>query len=327
MSLDTLLNVVISLLFLFLLLSMIATVFQELVAGAWNSRGRGLKAAVSHLLGDPKGTGLASRFYAHKLVAGMAPPGIDWRRFRWLRRILPFVAPRLPSYLPKEIFADVLIDILKSHGALRTGNMQPGLRTLWRASGASEGVIRLKLLDWFEAMADRQSGIYKRSVQRRLFLYGLVVAAALNVDTIRIAQDLWESGNKAHVVEIAGRAAEFHAGRTGIAPPASAGKGLEQLPALVGELRSLRMPIGWGGADACTVASGLSPGWLDFWPFSGIARAVCPAPPEKPIKPITLVQLLGWIMTAFAVSLGAQFWFDTLGKVVGLRSSGRKPDP
>lgn len=35
--------------------------------------------------------------------------------------------------------------------------------------------------------------------------------------------------------------------------------------------------------------------------------------------------LAGWLATAFAVSLGAPFWFDLLGKAVNLRGSGTKP--
>jgi len=39
-----------------------------------------------------------------------------------------------------------------------------------------------------------------------------------------------------------------------------------------------------------------------------------------------LTRVLGWLFTALAASLGAQFWFDVLGKVVNLRMSGKKPD-
>jgi hypothetical protein len=37
-------------------------------------------------------------------------------------------------------------------------------------------------------------------------------------------------------------------------------------------------------------------------------------------------RLLGWLFTAFAASLGAQFWFDVLGKIMNLRMSGKKPE-
>jgi hypothetical protein len=34
----------------------------------------------------------------------------------------------------------------------------------------------------------------------------------------------------------------------------------------------------------------------------------------------------GWVLTAFAVSPGAPFWFDLLGKVSNLRGAGIKPE-
>lgn len=35
--------------------------------------------------------------------------------------------------------------------------------------------------------------------------------------------------------------------------------------------------------------------------------------------------LLGWLLAALAVLPGAAFWFDTLGKVISMRSVGRNP--
>jgi hypothetical protein len=36
--------------------------------------------------------------------------------------------------------------------------------------------------------------------------------------------------------------------------------------------------------------------------------------------------ILGWLITAFAVSLGAPFWFDLLNKFVNIRASGKAPE-
>ena len=38
-----------------------------------------------------------------------------------------------------------------------------------------------------------------------------------------------------------------------------------------------------------------------------------------------LAKLLGLLITAFAVSLGAPFWFDTLNKFMNIRSAGSSP--
>ena len=34
------------------------------------------------------------------------------------------------------------------------------------------------------------------------------------------------------------------------------------------------------------------------------------------------IRILGWLLTALAISLGAPFWFDILKKIVTIRSSG-----
>lgn len=36
-------------------------------------------------------------------------------------------------------------------------------------------------------------------------------------------------------------------------------------------------------------------------------------------------KLAGWLLTIFALSLGAPFWFDTLSRITSLRQAGPKP--
>ena len=38
-----------------------------------------------------------------------------------------------------------------------------------------------------------------------------------------------------------------------------------------------------------------------------------------------IVKIFGLLMTGFAISLGAPFWFDMLNKVISIRSAGRSP--
>ena len=44
---------------------------------------------------------------------------------------------------------------------------------------------------------------------------------------------------------------------------------------------------------------------------------------QKEKSPI--LHLLGWLLTAAALSLGAPFWFDLLKKFINLRGAGQKP--
>ena len=60
--------------------------------------------------------------------------------------------------------------------------------------------------------------------------------------------------------------------------------------------------------DAISTAS-LPIGWSEF-----------PKPDQWPTV------IVGWLITAFAVSLGAPFWFDLLNKFVNVRASGKAPE-
>jgi hypothetical protein len=47
---------------------------------------------------------------------------------------------------------------------------------------------------------------------------------------------------------------------------------------------------------------------------------------ELPRRDQWLTMILGWLITAFAVSLGAPFWFDLLNKFINVRASGKAPE-
>ncbi len=47
---------------------------------------------------------------------------------------------------------------------------------------------------------------------------------------------------------------------------------------------------------------------------------------EVPKRDQWLTIVLGWLITAFAVSLGAPFWFDLLNKFINVRASGKAPE-
>ena len=62
------------------------------------------------------------------------------------------------------------------------------------------------------------------------------------------------------------------------------------------QLEDLRFPIGWEEANRPSGTGG--------WAAAGV----------------------GWLLTAIAISFGAPFWFDVLGKVSNLRAAGHKPE-
>ena len=53
-------------------------------------------------------------------------------------------------------------------------------------------------------------------------------------------------------------------------------------------------------------------------------QLTCPLKPGIPNFGKVFFAVVGWIITALAIYMGAPFWFDILGKLVNVRSTGKK---
>jgi hypothetical protein len=175
---------------------------------------------------------------------------------------------------------------------------------------------RGELEAWFDSAMDRVSGRYRRRTAWVLFAVGLSMTVLLNVDAVRIATALYKSpALREAAVAMAGRVTGPQEGeRAEPVRPQGAAVGEQQrnqpatqsstgridANAALDSLYVLRLPIGWGD----TVAGP--------WPTA--------AEWEKVGEHIW-DSLFGWLLTAFAISLGAPFWFDTLNRIMVIRST------
>jgi hypothetical protein len=154
-------------------------------------------------------------------------------------------------------------------------------------------VVRANLEDWYDSAMDRVSGWYKRSTQWVIVLIALAVVIVGNVNTIVIANYLHHND--------AARAAIVDQANLTTGEP----KVLEQSYAQTQKmLDELQLPIGW--------AQG-------FLPYEPTGKS--PAHPSLGVLNDVLVVICGWLLTAFAATLGAPFWFDVLKKVMTIRST------
>ncbi|MCC7271133.1 MAG: hypothetical protein IT561_00595 [Alphaproteobacteria bacterium] len=273
MSTMAVLEVAIGLVFVFLLVSLLVSVVQELIASAIAWRARNLRSGIGTMLEDPMLQGLAGKLYAHPLVATLAQPG------------------QLPSYIPSTIFARALVDILKtSPPAAGTA-----LAFLQRETAGDADALRAELAGWFDDMMERVSGWYRRRVQVVLLAIGLAISALLDISTLRIADALWTTPPLRAAV--AAQAETFY--RTQ-APDAAKPASIETFRRQIDELK---LPIGWTDRRWSEVFGRDAEG--RWWPL--------------------LAAVAGWLLTAFAASLGTQFWFNILGEALKLRAAGRKP--
>ncbi len=338
-SLADLLTVAIGLVVVYLMLSIITSYLQEWIATLFNMRASNLASAI-HLLLEPstgslvgwthlkqdlaKGQSIWNKglkeaageqllaamksdplytFYTHPVIKTLAQPG------------------KLPSYISSGDFATALFDIFMKAGTqpvsepakfldgLETavnqlGNTDlkmsvlPYIQNARLVEGSAETQIaaaRKNIEGWFNSTMDRASGWYKRRMQIVSIVLSFALVLVFNVDTFAIVQSLWhDSGLRASVNALA----ETYANQNKT-PDAEE---------VLGQLGQLYLPLGWSGRLA-----------------SSDPKAVM-----NPIDfPVTsnqyMAKLLGLLVSAIAVSQGSAVWFDALGKLINLRSSGNKP--
>lgn len=287
---SAILDTAIGMVFVFLVLSLICGIVQELIATVFSWRAATLRTGVQQMLGDAKFAGLAKQVYEHPLITALMKPGPTG------------AGGKLPSYIPSRTFALALLDLMDPNGALRQSGEKgqalvakiadPKLQAIARAlvsdASASLESVRHNLEDWFDDAMARASGWYKRRAQIVTLAIGLAVSIGFNVNTIAVFSTLWKDPTvRAAIVE---QAAALQASQAG-GDSALSVAGLQQ------QMRELALPIGWRLRDD---------GSVDLSEFG--YRAI-----------------LGWIIGAFAVAVGSQFWFDLLGKVLSLRSAGARP--
>ncbi len=245
------LEVAIGLAFLYLLLSMVCSTVNELIARALKLRAENLRDGIQELVEDPNFTGIAQAIYQHPLVNSLE------KRAR-------------PSYIHARTFAAALVDTVGGtasevddlRNAIATNASIPeALRTklaLVTASAATVAEAQGAVEVWFDDAMDRVSGWYKRKAQLITLVVGAVVTLVLNVDSIAFANDLIVNPTVRQVfVESASQLAA--SGPAGSPPPAL------DVAQIRAQLGPVGFSFGWSlPAEAATIEAWLSRavGWL-----------------------------------------------------------------
>ncbi len=276
---STILDVAVAIVFIYLLVSLVVSAINELIAALLKSRAKNLVKGIQALLQDPSQTGWVARLYEHPLIESLSPPNSK------------------PSYIPSRTFALALLDLIapattdgiRTAADLKTGmanlpeSLQRTLTTLLEESQHDVERLKTQIEIWFNNGMDRASGWYKRKTQWIQFFLGLSLVILLNIDSVHIGRTLFavNSPLRASLVESA---------KSFVAQPGGMNRPIKDA---IEELSTVSLPIGWS---------------------------------ELPKRDQWLTMALGWLITAFAVSLGAPFWFDLLNKFVNVRASGKAPE-
>jgi len=223
------------------------------------------------------------------------------------RRVRPFGtgSVRNPQYVSAQMFARALIDLLvpsepdgdvpavvdikalaAAVNALPSPTLRRQLTAFLAASGGHVEAFEQSLEHWYDEEMAKISGWYKRWARVALGITGLIVAVLLNLDTLQVARSLY--------VDTPIQQAVIATADTGTLCQNVP----DQAACVTGQLAKLKaeaLPIGWP-----------DPAFDSPWS--------------------TILKIIGWGVTAFAVSFGAPFWFEALSKLGSLRNTGTRPE-
>jgi hypothetical protein len=289
------LDVAIGLSFVFFLLAVIASAVNEAIAGLLNLRGNTLENGLEEMFGSKSA---AKLLLDHDLVrtellkrsrkdANAVLLRLDGLLPKPVRTF-----ERASSYLSPQVFA---VAFKALHGTLKgEGKVEVQLKSLglWESVGDDLG----ELERWFDSSMERVSGWYKRKSQIFVALIAVAVAVGLNANTILIAKRLdSDPATRTAVVATAEKALEKElAEKKGSDAVAEIEEADEHLTEATKNVAALNVPLFWAAENK---------------------------PSHSPWETV----VFGWLLTVIAISLGAPFWFDALGKLANLRTTGEKP--
>ena len=326
-------DVALGLIFTYLTLSLVITASNELLASVLSRRQKTLLVGIKNLLGDQ----MRDALYAHPLIRSLSNDG------------------KHPSYIPSRTFALALLDVIEPAIAAlpppsphttdpRVPALQARLEPDAKAPASSdpnappllpaalrrqfrvllaEGqhdveLFKVQLEEWFNNGMERVSGWYKRETQFILFVLAIVLTVSVNADTLKIVTTLWRDPTvrtetamqaQAYLNQLNQKPATSGAPD----PPDEVQAATKKLADAMNQLNSTNLPLGWD--KPCTQDAPCRSG-SQMWPgLSGQAWSAALGD-----------HVLGWLMTALAISLGAPFWFDTLNRVMSIRGAGKSPE-
>ena len=308
------LDLAIGMSFIFLLLALTCTTINETIAGIINSRGKTLEKGVAELLQDRR---LKDLVYAHPLIKGIQPGSSGGKG-------------RSPSYIASNKFALALMDILtgpapaSSHDALCQGVAKLAdspTKTVLTAvlNNPKYATDQERLEAWYEQGMGRVSGWYKRTTQVRIYVLAILITLLMNADALKILRTLWSNPTMSAVM-IESAKERLQKGRPDADMPMVNYDNPDDPTASTPTQIPERDIVSEGEKKLLGQVSGWQGDWYNDWPGHETRGF------GSWLFYLLKTHLLGWIITIFALSLGAPFWFDTLNKFMNVRNAGKPPE-
>lgn len=297
------LEVIIGMIFTFMLLSLLGTTFNELVS-AWRGwRGFYLEEALKRLLEYKDNPEVFNKFKNNAVFKQL------------MQHKAPLRVSQAPAYLSSANFSSILANVLKKKNQALTSaddflaglpedsQLRAVLEQFKEEGHTTVEAYKARIQTWFDDIMWESSGWYKRHLQFVTFFVGLGIAIVLNANSFQIYSNLSTNANKRQ--ELAALAKTFANENETLPTLVTTGDSLS-----AGEIKA-KMKEAVNTPEVRTAYNILGLGWEQKDVMVGI-------------KP-WFTRILGWFITALAISLGAPFWFDILKKIVTIQSTGSAP--
>jgi len=339
---STLLDIVLSMIFLYLLLALVVTGVNEFFFTFRRQRARHLKRALRLMFYDEEWQELFPKLQESSFI-----------------KVLRRKKKEFPSYIPSENFAKALISVL-GEGKIdfkaikekiakneEKGELSTLLDHLFQSGVDNLEKLQAELEKIFDQSMDRVSGWYRRHAKLWSFYIAALISVGFNIDSMQIARDMFKNKEKAkfnadaaqnYLADTAKVEKKVIIFKTDSTDESGITLNEDKNAEITMELDTFSNPSDSFVTDSDTVIT---------------------KKPEEVVKDIKVVVTeidkldipMGWIkgnypeykkgdclymfilewlakffgllITAFAVSLGAPFWFDLLGKVSPLRKKDK----
>ncbi len=328
MQLDAILEVAIGLVFVWLVISVATMEVQNRISALLGWRAEQLEKSILSMLKDEA---LVKKFYEHPLVIELSPKDSNGNPIKDKNGAI-----RRPGYIPNATFSAVACEVIMNAGkegedipldTMSISEIKASLKALAEKNPNLERVnhyllpnmekaadnMDAKLAEyrknteaWFNDVMSQASNWYKLRAQWMAFWIGLAVAVFINIDTINIAQKLWQEPTaRAIIVAQAQNTAQSDTPTDTIS---------------FATAKSLNFPAGWTTTSLDTKSCRM----IDIIDYEFVIRSAGDCLSVTSLPALNngwgiLVKLFGYLLSAAAAAQGAPFWFDILRKLVGIK--------
>jgi len=332
-------EIALSLIISWALFAIFCSILQETMVQLKNERGRFFKQQLLRQLNDaPNQINWASLLYTHPsfniLSRAYNKPPSEISAKTFSEALIEVVATahkvqskKLDTELMSTLPANQYENQLLNDFALATKVLVPSELAALLASSLNKAEIRAGMLtdrtddkvynllveeisDWFNQLSSRTSVWYRKLTKRRLFFLGLILSVALNINSIalfqyfsknpaaRTALITYYENNKTQL-EVMAQKYDQSTGPNDTIPLKEIKKDVLRLKTKIDSLvEANELPIGWNKKAHKTEVQQISIG-------------------QKILN--IFIALIGFVLTAFAASAGAPFWFELLKKAYTLK--------